>query len=429
MNIPQKERGFVIGLVDPLKKRAPSLRIRVRSHEEAFAALHDLHRNPAENDLVPFLTMGFALPGEFTNQYARSAQQEPIEAEGKSLNKLSNWELIHALETLANLKLADESWSLPYLQQAMVDAMNDHGLGLTQATALQPDAQGGYFYQGQHVCHRAQTRGSRDATQDPDRQSAGTPWRALAQRILQFRTGLHVIPGAVLAGAKLGAYTAGASNTLIGIFRSSGEASAAAEEWSMSHPMAAGKSGWTTYCTPITVEVNQVTTLEKWREHQMLVRQIHILRSGTGHEASLFAKNNPKADLKALEARVLAVGTGQDAYRFAKCIPGADREALEALVLANQDDRAMFLFAREIPGANVHRLQERVLQVGSAQIAYLFACEIEDADVCALHARATAMGMNLDDPWQIKHFNNLLNKQREIASSCDHPSTENHPSP
>ena len=180
--------------------------------------------------------------------------------------------------------------------------------------------------------------------------------------------------------------------------------------------------------------------------------QARILREGSAHEATRFARLFDSADIPALQARVLEVGTAEDAYYFARGVPGADIAACQARVLAVGDGVFAVQFATDIVGADIGALQQRVLAVGTgwdirhyasdvvgADIAacqarvleigrawdmYQFAKLVAGADVEALHARAREKGLDVDD-FNDNHraeFDALLAKHRaQHQEQADQP--------
>lgn len=251
---------FALRLTGGTSKGSP--RLLVRSQEEVYAASLDLHI-PAGTALN--IEMLFALESELSDKYAAVAAERGnpcAPPQDKSLEKLTNWELHHALDVLANLKLADEGWEFPYVETPLAIEIEAHGL----VTYKQPD----------HPVHQRWTCqiGNQD---DPHKQTAVSRWRCCVQRILHLRTGLTTIPGSVLAGANVNAYVVGAvypHRTILGLVKTEQEAAIMGEEWMAMHPMPTGKSGWVTWANHTVARPEHLTTLDRWREHQqeMLAR-------------------------------------------------------------------------------------------------------------------------------------------------------------
>lgn len=235
---------------------AESLRLLVRSQEEVYAASLDLHI-PTGTALN--IEMLFALESELSDKYAAVAAERGspfAPPQDKSLEKLTNWELHHALDELANLKLADEGWDLPYVDTQMATALKENGLVLIN----QPD----HPVRQRWICQIG-------GQNDPHKQAAVSHWRCSAQRILQLRTGLSTIPGSVLARANVNAYVVGAiypHRTILGLVKTEQEATLMGEAWKAIHPMPKAQSGWTTWANQTTARPEHLTTLVRWRAHQ-----------------------------------------------------------------------------------------------------------------------------------------------------------------
>ncbi|MBY0465989.1 MAG: hypothetical protein K2W33_13715 [Burkholderiales bacterium] len=235
---------------------AESPRLLVRSQEEVYAASLDLHI-PVGTALN--IEMLFALESELSDKYAAVAAERGrpfVPPQDKPLGKLTNWELHHALDVLAGLKLADEGWDFPYVDTQLAIEIEAHGL----VTDKRP----------YHPVHQRWTC-QIDGQDDPNKQAAVSHWRCCAQRILHLKTGLTTIPGSVLAGANINAYVVGASyprHTILGLVKTEQEATLMCEAWNAMHPMAKGTSGWTTWASPTVASPEHLTTLDRWREHQ-----------------------------------------------------------------------------------------------------------------------------------------------------------------
>ena len=152
----------------------------------------------------------------------------------------------------------------------------------------------------------------------------------------------------------------------------------------------------------IDVQQNPAAHLQLTSEQAQ--EQARILREGSAHEATRFARLFDSANIPALQARVLEVGTPEDAYYFARGVPGADIAACQARVLAVGDGVFAVQFASDIAGADIGALQQRVLAVGTGWDVRQFASDIVGADIAACQARVLEIGR----AWDMYQFAKLV---------------------